>query len=296
MFVLATQYVFPAIVFTIMFALGLALERRDFAALMSQPRAVMLGCTLQMVLAPAIAIAIAAIFRLGAVVSVGLILLAASPGGVTSNALSLAARADLALSVTLTAISSLLVAVTLPLWTAYAVSAYDIPLPVGVSLADNATTLALLTVLPVILGMLGRYLSPARARQIVELFRWLSIALILFMCATTTIANARFLLDLHATAIALGVCLLLIASVMTIAWVSSRWARLEARQRLTIVIEVGVQNIAVALLVSMTMLESAELARLPLVYGILMLILPWIFVFRSRRAPDRQQNFEVLPQ
>lgn len=284
MFTLLTQYGFPAIVFVIMLGMGLALEIRSFATLLSEPRAVLLGLAAQMLLLPAVAVGLAMALPLDPTVAVGLIILAACPGGVTSNAISLAARADIALSVSLTAISSLLVAVTLPLWAIFATTMFlgegrSINLP----FLQTATTLASLTLLPVILGMVIRRFSPGLALPLVEKFRFIAVALILFMCLATVGFNFQHLRGWAVFGESLAACLALMGVTMTAGYVLARQAALAVAQRLSIVIEVGVQNNAVALLAAITLLGDPAIARLPLVYGLLMISLPWVFIAWERR-------------
>jgi len=285
-----SQTVFPTIIFVIMFGMGLALGLSDFRAILSSPRAVLVGLSAQMLLLPLIAIILAFVLPVGPEVAVGLIILAASPGGVTSNAITLAVRADVALAVSLTALSTLLVAVTLPLWTSFALHQFmgdmrAVAMPVG----QTAMTLGLLTLLPVMLGMAVRGLAPALAARGVEIGRRLSVLLILFMCLTTTGFNWHHLAGWRVLVESFGVCLALMLLAMIASSMLARAARLAPLQRLTIVIEVGVHNLAIALLASVTLIDMPAIARLPLAYGLLMISIPWLFVRWERRRGARDR-------
>jgi len=284
-----SQTIFPAIIFVIMFGMGLALGLADFRAILSAPRAVLVGLSAQMLLLPLIAIGLAFALPIGPEVAVGLIILAASPGGVTSNAITLAARADVALAVSLTALSTLLVAVTLPLWASFALhqflgDARAVAMPVG----QTAATLGLLTILPVMLGMAVRAVAPAIAARGVEIGRRLSVVLILFMCLTTTGFNWHHLAGWGIFLESFGICLALMLLAMGASYALARMARLGSLQVLTIVIEVGVHNLAIALLASVTLVDMPGIARLPLVYGLLMISIPWLFIRWERRRQARE--------
>ena len=279
-----TQYVFPLIIFTIMFGMGLALRTADFRPVLMQPKAALLGLGGQMILLPLCGLLITNFLPMQPEIAVGLILLAASPGGVTSNAISFAAGADIALSISLTALSSLLVAFTLPLWATYAMSVYmgadaEFALPIGKSILQ----LALLTILPVTAGMLIRRYTKTLALGCIEFFRKFSIILICFLALSSTwynIAHFDSLFDVLAITMQ---CALLMVMTMCIAYILSRFFELSSPQGMTIVIETGVQNVAITLFAAMALLQRPEVARLPLVYGILMITVPWFFVAYFKR-------------
>ena len=279
-----TQYVFPAIIFTIMFGMGLALRTDDFRPVLLQPKAALLGLAGQMVLLPLWGLLITRLLPVPAEIAVGLMLLAASPGGVTSNAISFAARADIALSICLTAVSSILVSFTLPLWAAYAISTYmdydaELSLPIGKSILQ----LALLTILPMATGMITRHYAGERAVGPVEFFRKFSIVLICFLALSTVWFNLDYFSSLADFLTVTMLCVLFMVTIMCIAYITSVYFRLSARQGVTIVIETGVQNLAITLLVVMTLLQRPEIGRLPLVYGMLMITVPWFFVAYFKR-------------
>jgi BASS family bile acid:Na+ symporter len=290
------QYLFPAIVFTIMFGMGLSLVGRDFGRIAASPRAVVVGLTIQLLIVPLVAVGLGHLLPFGPDVAVGLVLLAACPGGATSNAISLAAKADVALAVVLTAASSLFVAFTLPLWTVFATEhflneAKSFHLPVG----ETMTHLLLLTVLPSGLGMIVRRLAPTLATGALPTFRWLAMALIGLMCLLTTVFNGRYLADPKVLLESFVGCLALMTLAMGAGALLSRLAGLDVTQTMTIVIEVGVHNLAIGLLIAVTVLGDPAITRLPLVYGLLMLILPWLFIagFKRRNAEVISENPQV---
>lgn len=286
-FGLLAKYLFPAIVFTIMFGMGLSLRGRDFARIAAAPRAVVAGLTIQLLLVPLVAIGLGHVLPFGPEVAVGLVLLAACPGGATSNAISLAARADVALAVVLTAASSLFVALTLPLWTAFATQhflheAKSVQVPVG----ETMTHLLLLTAAPAGLGMVARRLAPGAAEAALPTFRWLALILIGLMCLLTTTFNARYLADPRVLAESAVACLALISLAIGAGALAARLARLDTAQTMTIVIEVGVHNLAIGLMIAVTVIGDPAITRLPLVYGLLMLVMPWLAIAWLKRRPS----------
>ncbi|WCL53322.1 bile acid:sodium symporter family protein [Gimibacter soli] len=284
LFPFLSGYVFPSIIFFIMMAMGLTLGLEDFRAIMKSPKAALVGFGAQMLVLPLLAFGFVFLLPVSPEMAVGLVALAASPGGVTSNAISLAVRADIALAVSLTALSTLFVAFTLPLWTGFAIRQFlggeaSISMPVG----ETMVTLGLLTILPVILGMLARARWPKLTDRIAPYGRRFSVLGIVFMCATTTGFNWQYLSDPAILAEAFGVSAALMFCSTAAAYVLSRAARLSEKQLLTVIIEVGVQNLAVAILAAVTIVHSPAMARLPLAYGLLMITLPWLFVRWVRR-------------
>lgn len=283
-FYFLTQCVFPAIIFTIMFGMGLALRMVDFRPVLTQPKAAILGLAGQMALLPLWGLLLTRLLPVPAEIAVGLMLLAASPGGVTSNAISFAARADIALSICLTAVSSVLVSFTLPLWAAYAINTYmgtagELNLPIGKSILQ----LALLTILPMTMGMITRRYAGESAVKAVEFFRRFSIVLICFLALSTVWFNLDYFSSVKDFLTITALCALFMLTIMGMAYIMSIHFKLSTPQGMTIVIETGVQNLAITLFAVMALLQRPEIGRLPLVYGILMITVPWFFVAYFKR-------------
>jgi BASS family bile acid:Na+ symporter len=292
-FVFITQYVFPVVVFLIMLAMGLTLQLSNFRAVVSQPQAFVIGLVGQMLLLPVVGIFISAVLSPPPEIAIGILLLAASPGGVTSNAIAFAARADLALSVALTATTSLLVAFSLPLWAAYALEQFDQgDVKIEFPLMRSVTQLALLTVLPVVLGILVNRVVGQPQESVLRFLRWLAVSLVCFLAASSAYYNIDHFLASDTVFVLISYCLLLMTVSMSAAALAARVAKLSAKQGKTIIIEVGVQNVAITLLFSMTVLSDPLLARIPVVYGMLMIIVPWVFVWISRHSNSRVEDVQ----
>lgn len=264
----STQYLFPGVIFIVMFGLGLSLTPAAFANILRVPRAVAIGLGGQMILLPAVAIALALLLPLPDPIRLGLVILAACPGGSTSNAIVFALKGETALSVTLTALSSLMSILTIPLIVG-----------LGFNLVTGDTTelampasammqrLFIMTGLPIILGMSLRAVLPGPAAASLQFFRILSLILILTIIAIS-VRDAFHLLEDNALQILIG-ALSLVLLVVPGAYLLARLARLDIGKRIAITVEVGVQNTPLALVIGATLLGLPELNITPVAYGLL---------------------------
>jgi BASS family bile acid:Na+ symporter len=274
--------VVPLCLFMIMAGLGLSLTVRDIARVIAMPKAVFLGLTGQMILLPLLAFGLVELFSPPPVIAVGLILLAACPGGITSNAYVFASRADVALSVTMTTISSMLIVVTMPLLTWLALRAYagtavmvDLPIPALMG------KLALLTLLPIALGMSVRARWPAFAARVLEPTRWTAIGLLLVVIVGNTIVSFHTLVDNMLEA---GlVSFLLNVTGMGMGYGLARLGRLSPSQTVAITYEVGVQNISLVFTLAIAILGMPDYSVTALVYGLFMKATALGFLAVSRK-------------
>ncbi|MEE3118754.1 MAG: bile acid:sodium symporter, partial [Pseudomonadota bacterium] len=173
----------PVSLFIIMVGIGLTLTLRDFGQVTRNPRSIVVGTVAQILLMPLVAFGIAATLGLAPALAVGLVIIAACPGGTTSNLFVLLARGHIALSILLTVSASLITIVTLPFFTNYALQMYfgeaaNISLPVGKTIA----MLVVIVLLPVSLGMFIRTRAPAAAQKaegIVSIFGGIVLLLLI---------------------------------------------------------------------------------------------------------------------
>ncbi|TXS94024.1 bile acid:sodium symporter family protein [Parahaliea maris] len=263
--------VVPLGLMAIMFSLGLSLALADFGRLLRRPKATAVGLGGQLLLLPLIAWSLAVLFRLPPAMATGLVILAACPGGVTSNAVVFAARGDVALSVTLTACSSLLTIITTPvligLGLDYFYAGGDAPV---LNVGNTVERLLQMTVLPVTAGMLLRRMLPSQAEVLVRALRPVSIVILVLVILLSVVSSADLLLDnlLTAGPVIYLLNLLAMGSGLALAWL----ARLQDGERMTLAVEIGVQNATMATFLSLTILGNWELAIVPTLYGCIMLI------------------------
>ncbi|MCV6627338.1 MAG: bile acid:sodium symporter [Cellvibrionaceae bacterium] len=264
-----SQILLPLGLALMMLAMGLSLQVEHFSNILRYPKALGLGLLLQFLLLPALAWLIIGLLGLPPVVAAGLLLVSLAPGGATSNAISLLCRGDTALSISLTAVGSVIVPFSLPPllalqygWLGFA--ATEIELSVTATIAK----LMVISLLPVLLGMgirhwLGRRLQPwqgASHRVVGTLF--------VLLVATMAWINRDKLSDLAAQT---STALILLSSIAMLASLAiARLAGLDTRQQRTLGVEVGIQNAGTAIMVAATLMGRYDLALIALLYGLTM--------------------------
>ncbi|MED5534535.1 MAG: bile acid:sodium symporter family protein [Pseudomonadota bacterium] len=259
----------PLALITVMLGMGLSLTVTDLKRVIVFPKAVATGLVGQLFLLPALAFLLSAILAPSPVIAAGAIMLAACPGGVTSNAYTFAARADVALSVTLTAIESVITIFTIPLFAYFALNYYlDQGSAPDVPAGAMIRQLAMITIIPISCGMVFRGFRPELAARLVELLRTVTLYVLIVLIVTAAAASWEVVLENFVQAGLLVLTLNLLS--MGMGYALGRVSGLSAAQQVTLVYEVGVQNISLALLVTLTLLESPPLAIVSLLYAVIM--------------------------
>jgi len=258
-----------------MLALGMELRMGDFMRLLRAPRAAIVGVLGQLVLLPAVGLAIAMLLPLSPATSVGLVLLAACPGGATSNMFSRYARGDVALSISLTAVSSLAAPVSVPLIVGIGLALLaGSQAAIAVSTAEMVTTLIATTAVPVLLGMAMLHWRPAASARIrgklLAAATTILVLLVIGLIVNTTRAQPDVLGMFARSSVAV---ILLISVCSAIAIVVSRVLGLSRPLERTLVLEIGIQNINIALVVALTFLKQPAFLGPTLVYLPFMLLL-----------------------
>ena len=253
----------------LMFDLGLTLEGKDFLLVLKRSKPLLVGLFGQLVL-PLLAWAVAVVMNLDPIFTIGLVLIACCPGGSSSNIFSMLAKGDVALSVSLTALSSIITLFTLPLIMQLVTSAVGhqvgIQLPVKNLLMQNLVTM----LLPIVLGIMVRYYKPKLAARIERVLSKLAfpalmlLAGIFFVQHRQTIADNLSLLGLSVTA------LLLVA--IAFAGVLCYLFRLHTKEHRTIIIEVGMQNAAQAIAIASSpfVFNDGQFAIPAIMYALMM--------------------------
>ena len=274
------------ILLLLMFGLGLSFRPGEWLALIRQPKAVWVGLAAQMVVLLLLALGLVWWFRPEPYVWVGLMLIAASPGGSSSNILTLLAKGDVPLSVTLTVLSSMLTVFTLPPLLAFSLQTAglgqaSIDLPAGQLLLQNGV----LVLLPMLLGMVFNHYYPQAARRVGRWIDQAAFPALLLLVTVFFVAN-RQLIASHFSSLVLMVSLLIAATMVAGALLAGVFGLCE-RQRRTIVIESGIQNSAQAIAVagSPFVLNNAAFAVPAVIYALLMnvILLGYIAYYRFGR-------------
>lgn len=274
-----------ALVF-IMFGLGMELTAADFTRLARMPKPVLVGLLGHMFILPLVALAMIGLFPMPAAFALGLIVVAACPGGAVSNLWTHQARGDVALAVTLTALSAAVAVVWVPVLLNLSVEhliggSADIRPPLGPTMVH----IAILTVLPVSLGMLVRRFAPAFAQRMDRPVRLLSLLFLAMIVVAILVRGRGELAQLLVTA---GPPVLLYNFlVMALGLVLARVARLTPRQVITIPIEVGIQNVIMAatLATAPQFLNRPEAGLVPSIYGFTMTFMAIFWLLVIRYAP-----------
>lgn len=272
----------------IMIGLGLHLTLADFGRVLKQPKAVLVALFVQMLALPPLCLLIAALFQLPPELGLGLLLLAASPGGISANLFSHLARGDVALNITLTAINSVLVLLTLPFWIFIGMGFFlaaenNIPPP-----TRKVLEVAVLVIVPVVLGMCLRYLKPALADAAERPVRILS-ALILAVLTALAIASEWQLLKTYAPIIGLACLSFNLLSLASGYW-SARAARLAKPQATAIAFEIGVHNSTIAIFIAVNVLKMPATAIAPAIYSLIMYVTAALFAYGLLRQQKRDQT------
>ena len=291
---LVAEVVLPIALAFIMFALGLGLTFDDFARVARRPRDFVVGALSQILLLPAVAFLIVSLWSLPPELALGVMIIAAAPGGVTSNILTAFARGDVALSISLTAVISLLSVVTIPLVVVFSYGQLmggDVG--ADVSVAKTAISVFVIVTIPALLGLLLRRSAEGFALRFEPLARrvstWL-FALVLF----GAIYQERSSIVEYLTQAGL-VTLVLNVVMMALAYLIARLFASGIRQRVAISIECGLQNGTLAIAVA-TLLFGGGLVTVPAAtYSVLMFATALIYIafLRQRMPLPRQVADEV---
>ena len=280
-----TIWIVLPILTLLMFDLGLVLRLEDFGKVVRHPWPIVVALFGQLVLLPLIALGLGYLFRLSPVFFIGLVLIACCPGGSSSNVFSKLAGGDVALSVTLTALSSIITLLTIPFimsWTTQLVGeSVGITLPVGNLIKQNLV----LMLLPVLLGIGLHYAWAKGAAKADKVLTRLAFPLLLVLITVFYIQHHRTILDNIGV---LGVCVtLLILVAIGVSSLLSRLVKNSPQQRRTVVIEVGMQNAAQAIAIASSPLifASEEMAIPAILYSLMMnvVLLTYVAVISRNR-------------
>ena len=276
---LLTDLLLPGALATIMTSLGLALTTADFRRVLVAPRGVAIGMLNLALISPLLAFAMATLFDLPPELAVGLVLLGASPGGTMANMLTHLARGDTALSVTMTAISSVCAVVTVPLFLALATAHFGAGDVGDVSMLGVVAKVFAITIVPVSFGMWLRARWPERVAVAYPRVRAISLSLFLLVVVGAIASEYEVVVDnLEAVA---GAALALNVAAMTVSYAMSRVARLDNRQSTAIALELGVHNSTLAIAVGASL--ASELTIPAAVYSSFMVITGGLFAWAMSR-------------
>ncbi|GAA4064692.1 bile acid:sodium symporter family protein [Nonomuraea soli] len=268
----------------IMLGLGLSLTLADFKRVLAYPKATLVALGCQIVVLPALCFGLVILFGLPPVLAVGMMLLAASPGGTTANLYSHLFGGDVALNITLTAINSVLAIITLPLVTNLSIGyfASDGTL-LSLEFAEFAKVVALVLI-PVAIGMLVRAYATAFADRMAKPVKITSAVVLLLVIAAVLIKERENLGD-YIASVGL-ICLIFSAVSLAIGYYAPRLAKVERGQAIASCFEIGLHNATLSITVATTLLANDQMSIPSATYGVLMFFTATAagFLLRSRSA------------
>lgn len=262
----------------IMLGMGLSLTFGDFRRVLLYPRSIFIGLVNQLLLLPIIGFAIAYVLNLPPEIAVGIMILAACPGGPTSNLISHLAKADLALSVSLTALSSLITIITIPFIVTFALTNFmDMGQNIELNILGTIAQIFIIVVIPILIGMTIRRYSPKFAQRMSKPVRIMSgLVLLLIIVGLVIKEKENFVSYFKQAGLA---ALLLNVITMVIGFYSARLFKLGRAQATAISIESGIQNGTLAISIAVVILNNTAFAIAPAVYSLLMFLTGGVVIY-----------------
>ena len=274
---LVNSVVIPLCLFLIMMGMGMTLITNDFKRVLKYPKAVSIGLLNQLILLPIIGFALANIMPLRPEYAVGVMLLVLCPGGTTSNLFTFLAKGDVALSVTMTAIASIITVFSIPIVLSFSLIHFmgagsEFQLPI----IKTMISLFVITILPISIGMLIKRFAPRVADSSQVLVSRFGVTFLTFLVVFLSYVQRDIIVE---ALIATGpVSLLLNLSTMALGYYSSKWLGLNLAQRTSITMEVGLQNSTLSIFMALTLLSNYDMSMTPAIYTLVMFLTAGILV------------------
>lgn len=272
-----TSLFLPIALGIIMLGLGLSLSIEDFKRVTKYPKAMAIALLCQMVLLPLLCFVLVTAFDLNPILAVGLLLLAASPGGATANLYSHLSNGDVALNITLTAVNSVLTLFTLPLLVNFSLDYFlDSGQYVPMQFKKVVEVFAIVLI-PVTIGMIAKSKAPAFAQRMDKPVKILSALVLVAIIVSVTIRERQVLLDYSAE---LGLPILLFNVLsMAVGYYVPQFFKVEKKQAIAIGMEIGIHNGTLAIYIALNVLNNSAMSVPPAIYSLLMFFTASIFGF-----------------
>lgn len=273
-----TAVFLPVALGIIMLGMGLSLTVADFKRIFVYPKAVAIGLVNQIILLPLIAFGLVKAFGLQTELAVGIMILAACPGGATSNLISHLAKGDTALSITLTAFSSLVTVVSIPFIVNFAIVEF---MPNGeeqqLSVVKTVISVVVITIIPVLIGMFIHSKAPGFSQKMekpVKIMSAIFLALIILAAILKERDNlADFFRQAGPVALALNVV------TLAVGFFGARLLGLGSRQSMTVSVESGIQNGTLGITIAATILANAAMTIPSAIYSLIMFVTAGVVIF-----------------
>lgn len=276
----------PLALAIIMIGLGLELTPKDFARVSKHPKAVLIALFCQLVLLVGIAFIICKVLALPPLLAVGLMLLAASPGGSTANLFSYLFKGDIALNITLTAINSVIAAFTLPLIVNFSIQYFmNDGQQISMQFSKIIQVFAIILI-PVCIGMLIRHFAPHFSEKLNKPLRIFSV-LFLVLIIIGAIAKERANILQYLTQVGFATVVFCICSLV-IGYFVPRLMGINSAQARACAFEIGIHNSTLAMTIALTVIANSTVAMPAAVYSIFMYIFAALFGFLISKLADKE--------
>ena len=278
-----TSVLLPLSLGVIMLGMGLSLTIADFKRIIIYPKAVGIGLVNQLILLPIVAFGLIHLFGLQTELAVGIMILAACPGGATSNLISHLAKGDTALSITLTAISSLVTVITIPFIVNFAIVEF---MPAGEAVQLNVfhtvVSVLVITIIPVSIGMLIRSKAEAFSKKMESPVKVVSAIFLVLIIAAAVLKEKENMLEFFKQAGPVALALNL--TMLAIGFYGSRLLKLSPRQSGTVSIETGIQNGTLGIAVAVTIIGNSEMSIPSAIYSLIMFVTAGVVIYIGNRT------------
>ncbi len=277
-----TDVFLPLALFVIMLGMGLGLVPEDFKNVLKFPKAAIIGLVNQLIILPLVAFGICIAFDLRVELAVGLMILAACPGGATSNLISHLAKGDVALSISLTAVTSFITVLTIPIIINFSLEYFMtegeiIKLPVLKTIAQVVG----ITILPVSIGMLIKKYKTELSTKVDKPVKIASAIILIVIILGAILKNKENLVEFF---VQVGpAALMLNIGTMTIGYFSSKILGLKENQQRTISIESGIQNGTLGIAIAASILKNNQMAISPAIYSLIMFFTVGVLIYNANR-------------
>lgn len=274
----------------IMLGMGMTLILSDFARILRNPKAILIGLTNQLIFLPIIGFSLAIAFDLNPIMAVGLMILSTCPGGATSNLITQVCRGNIALSVTLTAISSIICVFTIPFILSFALDYFGTGTGMTIKLPILNTIIQIMgiTIIPISIGMFIRRLNSNFARRMEKPMRTASTVIFIIVFIAVLAANYN-ILGTAMTEVGLPTLLLNILT-MGLGYLTARLFKLNLKSAISITVESGIQNGTLAIVVATSILNNFEMSIPTAAYAIWMFITGGILMWLFGNRPEIESN------
>lgn len=283
---LISKVFLPLSLAIIMLGMGMSLILADFTRIIKYPKAVLVGLANQLIILPIVGFLLAITFNLNPTMAVGLMILATCPGGPTSNLITQICKGNIALSVTLTAISSVICVLTIPVLLSYALEYFgsDSNVVIKLPILDTILQIMVITIIPISIGMLIRKYKTNFAIKLEKPMRTASTVIFILVFIAVLVANAGLIIP-GMKQVGL-VTLLLNITTMGIGFLTAKMFQLNFKSAISITIESGIQNGTLAFVIATTILNNMEMGLPIVAYSMWMFVTGGVLMWQLGKRPD----------